>query len=323
MEYMQKIEAWVESLGYSNYRLEVVSADASYRKYYRLILEDEKTFIVMDSSIQVESIYPFIDVSVRLLKSNVQIPRVYSQNLQDGYLLLEDLGNTHLIDILNEMSYKLVYMKSISEILKMQKTDTTGLELYDEKFLNFEMGLMEDWFLEKHHNIYLSKEEKQSLNAILELVKDEVLSQPQGYFVHRDFHSRNIMFAGRGKIWVIDYQDARIGALTYDLVSLLKDVYIKFDIKFSRAKMLELVLEFKLLKGKELTHISDEQLIRWFDFTGLQRHIKILGIFARLKLRDNKPAYIKDIPMTLIYIHEMIELYPELEPLKRILDKIS
>lgn len=315
---MQQIEAWIESLGYCDYKMEVVSADASYRKYYRLILKD-KTFIVMDSSMQVESIYPFIDVSVRLLKSSVQIPRVYSQNLQDGYLLLEDLGDTHLINILNEMSYKLVYMRSISEILKMQKSDTTGLDLYDEEFLNFEMGLMQEWFLERYQNIYLSLEDKQDLNTILELVKDEVLSQPQGYFVHRDFHSRNIMFAGRGKVWVIDYQDARIGALTYDLASLLKDVYIKFD----RAKILELVIEFKLLKGRELADVSDEQLIRWFDFTGLQRHIKILGIFARLKLRDNKPAYIKDIPMTLEYIYEMVELYPELEPLKRVLDKIS
>lgn len=315
---MQQIEAWIESLGYCDYKMEVVSADASYRKYYRLILKD-KTFVVMDSSMQLESIYPFIDVSVRLLKSSVQIPRVYSQNLQDGYLLLEDLGDTHLINILNEMSYKLLYMKSISEILKMQKSDTTGLDLYDEEFLNFEMGLMQEWFLERYQNIYLSLEDKQDLNTILELVKDEVLSQPQGYFVHRDFHSRNIMFAGRGKVWVIDYQDARIGALTYDLASLLKDVYIKFD----RAKILELVIEFKLLKGRELADVSDEQLIRWFDFTGLQRHIKILGIFARLKLRDNKPAYIKDIPMTLEYIYEMVELYPELEPLKRVLDKIS
>ena len=315
---MQQIEGWIDSLGYHNYKLEVVSADASHRKYYRIILED-KTFIVMDSSMQIDSIYPFIDVSVRMLKSDVQIPRVYSQNLQDGFLLIEDLGDVHLINILNEMSYKLVYMKSISEILKMQKADTTGLEVYDEEFLSFEMGLMQEWFLERHHNIYLSLEEQQDLNNILGLVKDEVLSQPQGYFVHRDFHSRNIMFAGRGKVWVIDYQDARIGALTYDLASLLKDVYIRFD----REKMLELVLEFKLLKGRELAGVSDEQFIRWFDFTGLQRHIKILGIFARLKLRDNKPAYIKDIPLTLKYIYEMLELYPELEPLKRILDKIS
>ena len=318
MGYMQQIEAWVESLGYCDYKLEVVSADASYRKYYRLVLED-KTFIVMDSSMQTESIYPFIDVSVRMLKADVQIPRVYSQNLQDGFLLLKDLGDIHLIDILNEMSYKLLYTKSISEILKMQKADTTGLELYDAEFLDFEMSLMKEWFLERHHHIYLEDKEEQVLNDILILIRDEVLSQPQGYFVHRDFHSRNIMFAGGGKVWVIDYQDARIGALTYDLASLLKDVYIKFD----REKILELVLEFKLLKGRELSGVSNEELIRWFDFTGLQRHIKILGIFSRLKLRDNKPAYMKDIPMTLEYIYEMVKLYPELEPLKRILDKIS
>lgn len=312
---MQQIEAWIDSLGYSNYKIEVVSADASYRKYYRLFLED-KSYIIMDSSMQVESIYPFIDVSVRMLKANVQIPRVYSQNLQHGYLLIEDLGDTHLIDILNDMSYKLVYTKAIYEILKMQKADTTGLELYDEEFLMFEMGLMQEWYLEKHLGIRLNSNEEKELNELLVSIKDEVLSQPQGYFVHRDYHSRNIMFAGKGKVWVIDYQDARIGALTYDLVSLLKDVYVRFD----RDKMLELVLEFKALKG--LKNISDEQMIRWFDFTGLQRHIKILGIFARLKLRDNKPAYIKDIPMTLTYIYEMIAIYPELKPLKIILDKI-
>jgi len=314
---MQLLREWINSLGHTNYKISVVSADASYRKYYRLHLEDGKTFIIMDSSIQIESIYPFIDVSVRLLKADVQIPRVYSQNLEHGYLLIEDLGDIHLINILNNASYKLVYTKSIYEIIKMQKADTAGLELYDESFLMFEMGLMQEWYLKKHLGIILTSEEDKLLSSMLTLIKDEVLSQPQGYFVHRDYHSRNIMFAGKGKVWVIDYQDARNGALTYDLVSLLKDVYIRFD----REKMLELVLEFKQLKG--LKDISDEQIIRWFDFTGLQRHIKILGIFARLKLRDNKPAYINDIPMTLEYIREMLDLYPEVAPLKKIFDKVS
>jgi len=314
---MQLLREWINSLGYTNYKISVVSADASYRKYYRLHLEDGKTFIIMDSSMQVESIYPFIDVSVRLLKADVQIPRVYSQSLEHGYLLIEDLGDIHLINILNDASYKLVYTKSIYEIIKMQKADTAGLELYDESFLMFEMELMQEWYLKKYLGITLTPEEERLLGNMLTLIKDEVLSQPQGFFVHRDYHSRNIMFAGKGKVWVIDYQDARKGALTYDLVSLLKDVYIRFD----REKMLELVLEFKQLKG--LKDISDEQMIRWFDFTGLQRHIKILGIFARLKLRDNKPAYINDIPMTLKYIHEMLDLYPEVAPLKKIFDKID
>ncbi len=314
---MHPIEKWVNELGYREHRFEVVSDDASYRKYYRLILPNNRTFIIMDSSMQVESIYPFIDVSVRLLKAKVQIPRVYSQNLEQGYLLLEDLGDTHLIDILNENSYKLLYMKSIHEILKMQEANTHGLEPYDEEFLMYEMRLMQEWYLDKYLWITLDDKEQRALDGVLELIKDEVLSQPQGYFVHRDFHSRNIMFAGRGKVSVIDYQDARVGAITYDLASLLKDVYVRFD----REKILELVLEFKILKGG-LNHISDEQFIRWFDFTAIQRHIKILGIFARLKLRDNKPNYINDIPMTLKYIRETISIYDELKPLNIIFDKI-
>jgi aminoglycoside/choline kinase family phosphotransferase len=199
----------------------------------------------------------------------------------------------------------------------MQKADSTGLDIYDEKFLMFEMNLMQEWYLDKHLGIGLSSEEKHELNSVLTLIKDEVLAQPQGYFVHRDFHSRNIMFAGRGKVWVIDYQDALIGAITYDLASLLNDVYVKFD----REKIVELVLEFKILKG--IKEVSDEQFIRWFDFMAMQRHIKILGIFARLKIRDNKPAYINDIPMTLSYIRENIARYEEFKPLGKILDKIG
>ncbi len=316
---MHSIEAWIkDELGYRDYKLEVVSDDASYRKYYRLRLADEKTFIVMDSSIQVESIYPFIDVSVRLLKAGVQIPRVYSQNLDKGYLLIQDLGDTHLADILSEMSCTMLYTKCMNEILKMQKADTSELDPYDADFLMFEMELMPEWYLNTHLGVHLDAEEQRQLDSVFRLITEEVLSQPQGYFVHRDFHSRNIMFAGRGKVWVIDYQDARVGAVTYDLVSLLKDVYVQFD----REKIIELVLEFKLLKGRELEGISDEQFIRWFDFMGIQRHIKILGIFARLKIRDNKPTYINDIPLTLKYIYEVIGLYDELKPLKRILDKV-
>ena len=312
---MQQVDTWIESLGYKDYKLEVVSADASFRKYYRLFVKDE-TFIVMDSSIQIDTVYPFIDVSVRLLKRKVQIPRVYAQDLTKGYLLLEDLGDVHLSNILNDMSYKLLYTKAIYEIIKMQKADTTGLDLYDAEFLMFEMNLMQEWYLEKHLGLHLDNEEQLSLNLVLNLIKDEVMAQPQGYFVHRDFHSRNIMFAGKGKLWVLDYQDALVGAITYDLASLLNDVYIKFD----REKIVELVLEFKILKG--IKNVSDEQFIRWFDFMAMQRHLKILGIFARLKIRDGKPDYIKNIPMTLAYIRENVARYKEFEPLKKILDKL-
>ena len=313
---MQAVKRWIDRLGYKDYKIEVVSADASLRKYFRLFLKD-KNYIIMDSSLQVESIAPFIDVSVRLLKADVQIPRVYAQELELGYLLLEDLGDVHLINVLSDMSAKLLYTKAIYEIIKMQKADTRGLPPYDATFLISEMELMQEWYLKRHLGILLNSAEQKSLNGVLELIKDEVMAQPQGFFVHRDFHSRNIMFAGKGKVWVIDYQDALIGSLLYDLVSLLNDVYIHFD----REKIVELVLEFKILKG--IKNVSNEVFIRWFDFMAMQRHIKILGIFARLKIRDNKPAYIEDIPMTLKYIEENIARYDEFKPLKKILDQVN
>jgi len=308
---MQAIKKWIDSLGYKNYEIEVVSADASFRQYYRLKSSND-TFIVMDSSAQKESIYPFIDISVRLLKAKVEVPRIISQNLKEGFLLLTDLGSRHLADMLSTMSVELFYMKGINEIVKMQTIDTTGMDIYDRNFLMSEMELMQEWYLKQHLKMMLSDREQTVLNQSLEFISNEVLSQPQGLFVHRDFHSRNIMIDG-GKLALIDYQDAMAGALTYDLVSLLKDVYVEFD----AAQMDCLALEFKLLKGIK---VSDKQFLRWFDFMGLQRHIKILGIFSRLAIRDGKSDYLKDIPLTLRYIKRVCLKYEELSGLGEILN---
>jgi len=204
---MQQIEAWIDELGYKDYRLEKIKADASLREYYRLHV-DETTFIVMDASLDKDSIYPFIDISVRLLKANVEIPRIVSQNIKEGFLLLTDLGTQHLADVLSPMSVKLLYMKGVSEIIKMQEIDTTGLEVYDREFLMSEMNLMEEWYFRQHKNIFLSEKGLIGLEKILNMIADEVLSQPQDLFVHRDFHSRNIMLVS-GKLFIIDYQDAK------------------------------------------------------------------------------------------------------------------
>ena len=310
---MQKIKSWLNDLGYRDYKIEVLGGDASFRKYYRII-DGEKSYILMDSTANKEVLYPFIEISVRLLKVQVEVPRIISQNLEQGYLLLTDLGSRHLADILSPMSVELLYMKAIDEILKIQKADTTNLEPYDEEFLLFEMSLMQEWYLEQHLKLTLTQEEQKMLDNTLELICNEVLSQPQDVFVHRDFHSRNIMMETGRKLVIIDYQDARKGALTYDLVSLLKDVYVHFDPK----QMEKLALEFKILKG---INVSDEQFIRWFDFTGLQRHIKILGIFSRLDIRDKKSSYIEDIPLTLQYIDEVCQKYDELKPLGEFLKR--
>ncbi len=312
---MQKIKSWLTNLGYKNYEIEAMGGDASFRKYYRVKVADE-SYVLMDSSGDKESIYPFIDISVRLLKAQVEVPRIITQNLTEGFLLLTDLGTRHLADVLSPMSVELLYMKGINQLLKIQEADTINLQSYDREFLMFEMTLMQDWYLFQHLNQRLTSKEQQILNSSLDLICSEVLSQPQDIFVHRDFHSQNIMMETGRKLVVIDYQDARRGALTYDLVSMLKDVYVRFDPK----QMERLALEFKKLKG---VAVSDEQFIRWFDFTGLQRHIKILGIFARLNIRDNKPRYLKDIPLTLQYIQEVCQKYPELQPLGELLNRRS
>jgi len=310
---MQRIKAWIDTLGYKDYKIEMVGGDASFRKYFRLFV-GETTYIIMDSTADVDSLYPFIDISVRLLKAQVEVPRIIAQNMEDGYLLITDLGSRHLADVLSPMSVELLYMKAIHEIIKIQDADTTNMDAYDRDFLMFEMSLMQDWYLNEHLHQELSKDEQSMLDSTLEMISDEVLSQPQGYFVHRDFHSRNIMMETGRKLVIIDYQDAKVGALTYDLVSLLKDVYVYFDQK----EMERLALEFKALKGID---VSDEQFIRWFDWMGLQRHIKILGIFARLDIRDGKPAYLDDIPLTLKYIDEVCAKYDELKPLGELLKR--
>ncbi|CAA6825942.1 MAG: COG3178: Predicted phosphotransferase related to Ser/Thr protein kinases [uncultured Sulfurovum sp.] len=309
---MQVIKEWINDLGYKDYQLEVMATDASFRKYYRLSIKEE-SFVVMDSSEDKDSIYPFIDISVRLLKAKIEVPRIISQNIKEGFLLLSDLGKQHLADMLSPMSVELLYMKGISEIVKMQEIDITGMDVYDKKFLMSEMNLMEEWYLRQHKSVFLSEKGLRNLEKMLEMIADEVLAQPQNLFVHRDFHSRNIMLES-GKLALIDYQDAMSGALTYDLVSLLKDVYIEFD----EAKINALALEFKALKGLS---VSDEEFLRWFDFMALQRHLKILGIFSRLNIRDGKSEYLKDIPLTLKYILEVCVKYDVLRPLGELLKR--
>ena len=303
--YMYKIKMWLESIGWSGWEIEVASSDASFRSYYR-IRKANKTYILMDSSLMLESLKPFIDMNERLSKNNVHVPSIVVKSTPKGYLILEDFGNRHYLDILNSSNYENLYKKAIDEIVKMQKSDTQALPLYDKQFLLFEMNLMQEWYLEKYLNITLSAKEKKMISTTLEDIVDVVLEQPQNVFVHRDYHSRNIMITPSNNIGIIDFQDARIGAITYDLVSLLKDCYIKWD----RKEIEKLALYYKESVG---LNVDNETFIKWFDFMGLQRHIKVLGIFSRLHLRDGKDEYLKDIPLTLEYILETGSKYTQTE----------
>ncbi|HFS82519.1 MAG TPA: aminoglycoside phosphotransferase [Epsilonproteobacteria bacterium] len=307
---MNDMQAWLSRLGYTG-SLQVASADASFRSYYRLI-ENEKTFVVMDSSLQKESLTPFVDITKRLLAVSVHVPEIFAANLQKGFLLLEDLGSRDLLQVLDESNAEYYYSEAIDEIIKMQCAKTEGLPLYDAAFLRFEMALMREWYLEKYLGKHLGSQEKEIISDAIDQIVEVVLSQPQGLFVHRDFHSRNIMLTPQDEIAVIDYQDARVGAVTYDLVSLLRDLYIAFD----SAMVERLALQFRDKKGLDA---DNETFLRWFDFTGLQRHIKVLGIFARLHLRDGKDGYLKDLPQTLKYIIEIGSRYEETRALVTLL----
>lgn len=312
---MQRIKEWLQETSYKDYEITIASADASFRQYFRLT-KDDKTVLLMDSSLEKDSLAPFIDVTSRLLNAGVKAPQILEQNLDDGFLIIEDFGNTHLLNILNENNFKELYLNAIDEIIKMQNATTKDLPLYDKEFLHFEMDLMKDWYLEKKLNITLDEKQKETIESSLNAISDIVLSQPQGVFVHRDYHSRNIMLTQTDVIGVIDYQDAMQGAITYDLVSLLKDCYIEFE----REEIEKLALAFRDKKG---INASDEEFIKWFDFMGLQRHIKVLGIFSRLHLRDAKDGYLKDIPLTLKYTIEAAFRYEETKELAKLLTEVQ
>jgi aminoglycoside/choline kinase family phosphotransferase len=300
---MNKTKEWLDKTIFKNYTIETALADASFRKYYRL-RDGDKTALLMDSSLEKNSLESFIDVTQRLKNAEVGAPKIFEQNPDEGYLILEDFGTTHYLDILNQNNFKAFYTKAINTILKMQKADTKGLPVYDKKFLHVEMDLMQEWYLEKKLHLKLDEAQKELIERTLNTISDVVLEQPQDVFVHRDFHSRNIMLKHDNKIGVIDYQDAMNGAITYDLVSLLKDCYVAYE----RKEIKKLALEFRDKKGLK---VSDETFLKWFDFMGMQRHIKVLGIFSRLHIRDKKNGYLKDIPLTLKYVIDTAERYDE------------
>ncbi|MCB4774153.1 MAG: phosphotransferase [Sulfurovum sp.] len=305
-----KLTEWLEHYKV-NSELIPLAGDASFRKYYR-VADNFHRGIVMDASMQPESVEPFINIAHLLFETGVRTPKINAFDAEQGFIFMEDVGNTHFYDVV-ETEKETIYPKAIDTIVKMQYVDVRGLPLYDHDFLFFEMELMEEWYLKKYLSKILSVKEKTQLNTMLDQITNVVLEQPQGFFVHRDYHSRNLMFNHDDALVVIDFQDARVGSLTYDLVSLLRDVYVELDPK----EVEQMALYFR--DAKRL-NVDDATFMKWFDFTGLQRHIKILGIFARLALRDGKESYLKNIPMTLKYIMQIVSKYDEINPLKILLD---
>ena len=312
---MEQLKNYLQSTPYASYAITEASCDASFRKYYRLSKGDE-TRILMDASLEKSSLEAFITITKKLQRVHLHPPKIFYEDLANGYLILEDFGDTNLLDLLNEHNFTKYYKKAIDAIVQMQEANVDGLPLYDKDFLHQEMDLMQEWYLEKKLGLTITPDEQKMLDATLEIISQTVLMQPQNKFVHRDFHSRNIMITPEYELGIIDYQDAMSGALTYDLVSLLKDCYIAFDPQ----EIEQLALYCKEQMG---LRVDDTLFLQWFDFTGMQRHIKVLGIFSRLHLRDGKDGYLKDIPLTRHYLIQSAKKYPQTRALAEFLEKHS
>jgi len=296
------------------------SDDASFRRYFR-IEHNGESLIIMDAPPEKEGCIPFVKIANTMAKIGLNVPHVLQQNLEQGYLLLSDLGSTQYLERLNNETVDQLYGDAFNVLLLLHaaKTDKTETPPYGHVLLMGEMELMREWYIEKNLGIELTAQQHSVLDESFELLAQSALAQPQ-VLVHRDYHSRNLMMVDKKNPGVLDFQDAVIGAITYDLASLLKDCYIEWP----RGQVLDWVRSYhqRLLEENIICDVSETQFIKWFDLMGTQRHLKVLGIFSRLNIRDGKAGYLKNIPLTLAYAVEVCGLHDELHPLGQLLDEI-
>jgi aminoglycoside/choline kinase family phosphotransferase len=322
------IRTWLtRDLGWRVGRISVASADASFRRYFRVSRGDvdpaawapkADTLIVMDAPPGKEDIAPYLKVSTLLEQAGAHVPHVHASDERRGFIVMEDLGNTQYLSVLKAgRGVDKLYGDALTTLANIQVRGLRAsqqLAPYDREPLERELNLMPEWFLRKHLRLELTPEERALLTVTFEFLINEALLQPQ-VFVHRDFHSRNLMLLpessmDKGGPGVIDFQDALRGPIGYDLVSLLKDCYISW----SRERVERWVKGYRRVLGNLGANVGDSeyQFLRWFDLIGVQRHVKVLGIFCRLWHRDGKIGYLNDLPLTFQYVLEACRLYPEL-----------
>ncbi len=301
---LQQMERWLNSLGYHNYTLTSASEDASFRSYQRL-QQGTNSWIVMDAPPDREPCDCFIEIANKLGQAGLSAPEVINQNLELGFLLLTDLGSTPYLSVLNADSKKALYSDALAALLRMQ-VSVTSLDLakYNRTLLSREMDLFHDWFLMELLGLQLNVSQQKQWVSIKQTLILNALEQPQ-LFVHRDYHSRNLMKIDTGNPGIIDFQDAVCGPITYDLVSMLRDCYIDWPIDEVELLALEY---YRAAKAAKLLDVEPQQFLRWFNLMGVQRHLKAVGIFSRLNIRDGKSGYLNDIPRTLNYLCQVSEL---------------
>ena len=292
---------WLDNLGYRDYTLSIASEDASFRTYYR-VEQGTDSWILMDAPPEKESCERFIVVANKIRRAKLSAPEIIEQDAVQGFLLLTDFGNRAYLSVLDSKSEGLLYADALAALLKMQTAiECDDLPVYDEILLTREMDLFRDCFLKDLLGIELDQNQQTQWTSIKNTLIQNALEQPQ-VFVHRDYHSRNLMKIDINSPGILDFQDAVKGPVTYDLVSLLRDCYIAWP----PVRVDQLALDFyEIARANELVDVEPAKFLHWFNLMGIQRHLKAIGIFARLKLRDAKDGYLKDIPRTLEYIEQV------------------
>ena len=315
----QLLKRWaIETLDSSQIEINPINSDASFRNYYRVSDHSGTTYVIMDSPPDKENNEQFIFISELLTKMEIPSTVVYAKDLSMGFFILSDLGPVTLLDRNMDTRIKTkrekLYTQAINILLLIQKNGNNfvdQLPVYDLELLETEMNLFLDWYCIKELGISAAQLNEFNLGKCFKYLSESALKQVQ-VFAHRDYHSRNIMISKRGELGIIDFQDAVLGPITYDLVSLLRDCYIELSENEIR-HWLEVV--YQRLINDNLIHISYEKFEVDFDLMGCQRHLKAIGIFSRLKHRDGKPNYMKDVPRTLGYLKKISKKYDVLEPL--------
>jgi hypothetical protein len=321
MQRQQQLVTWLHD-HYPNetFTLAPASADASFRRYFRATFADGSTKIVMDAPPQHEDCEPFLHAGKLFEQAGVHVPHVYAQDLEQGFLLLSDLGNTTYLQALTAGNAPQLYGAATDALINIQLASRPDeLPLYDEALLRRELDLFPVWYIGRHLGVVLNAKQQAKLEEVFTRILANNLAQPRVY-VHRDYHSRNLMLTEPNP-GIIDFQDAVYGPITYDLASLFKDAYVRWE----EPDIMDWLIRYweKARKAGLPVRADFGEFYRDYEMMGVQRHIKVLGIFARLSHRDGKDGYLKDMPLVMDYLHRACARYIDLKPLLNILDELE
>ena len=312
------LAAWLRGvLPASSFRIEPASEDASFRRYFR-VRADSRTWIAMDAPPPMEDCRAFVSVLGLLRGAGVHAPALHEADVEHGFLLLDDFGSRCYLDVLDEGNADALYADAFEALLDMQGRIGPGrVAWYGERMLRGEMQLFRRWFLARHLGVEPGGALSRGLDEAFDALVRACMEQPR-VFVHRDYHSRNLMHLHEGNPGVLDFQDAVDGPLAYDLVSLLRDAYVRWP----EERVAGWVDEYHgRAAARGLAGAGRERFRRWFDLTGVQRHLKVAGIFARLWHRDGKARYLDDLPLTLEYLAGVAPRHPETVAVARVLEE--